>query len=77
MLAVLVVLSVLKSDSDGDWPHKLQVHIGWLLESQNNILSGGLRELKQEQSGLGTQGVIFFSCRLLFSHVRSLQPRGL
>ena len=46
---------------------KIRFILDGSLESQNNVLFGGLRELKQEQSGLGTQGVIFFSCRLLFS----------
>lgn len=45
---------------------KIRFILDGLLDSQNSILFGGIHELKQEQSALGTQGVVF-SCRLLFS----------
>ena len=46
---------------------KMRFILDGLLDSQNSILFGGIHELKQEQSALGTQGVVFFSCRWLFS----------
>ena len=38
---------------------KIRFILDGLLDSQNNIVFGGIPELKQEQSALGTQGVIF------------------
>ena len=38
---------------------KIRFILDGLLDSQNNVVFGGIPELKQEQSALGTQGVIF------------------